>query len=190
MTNEPDKVATDGGELTGSVSAVNPSRQFEELVVPTQYWLRQRIPPGVSVGIPCVRTAAEVRRIGAWLAALETGCLSPTTERQQEFVAMCFGRRAPVTEIEHLWSCYMLRRYSDRQQVCICAEPEEKSCQYETGWNFRGLRICVHCGWALPTCKGKPKGRRWFRAATEALRTANWFLVLSNRLDQLHQRQS
>lgn len=185
MTNDRSLSVESGVTPTGASSAVVGLERPQELVSPTQFLLRQRIPAEVPVGVPCVRAAEEVRRIGAWLAALEAGCLAPTTLKQQEFVAMCSGRREPEREIEHLWRAYMLRRYSDRRQVCICASPDEKSCQYDTGWTFRGLCICVRCGWAIPRRKGRPNGRRWVVAATEALRTAHWFIRISTALDQL-----
>jgi hypothetical protein len=103
---------------------------------------------------------------------------------------MCSGERDPGTKIEHLWSAYMLRRFSDRRQVCVCADPEEKSCQYETGWTFRAPLICVRCGWSMPRRKGKPKGRRWVQAATAALRTERWFMELTAEFDQLNANQS
>jgi uncharacterized protein YifE (UPF0438 family) len=146
---------------------------------PEQYWLRQRIPEHVSIGVPCVRSAMDVRRIGAWLGALETGRLPPSTALQAQFVAVCEGRLPARTRVELDWERYMLRRFSDRKQVCVCSNPDRKCCEYETGWRFRAQDICVRCGWAFPHSSGRPAGGKWHRIATEALSEAPWFNGLS-----------
>jgi uncharacterized protein YifE (UPF0438 family) len=153
---------------------------------PEQYWLRQRIPEHVSVGVPCVRSAMEVRRIGAWLGALETGRLPPSTALQIQFVDVCAGRLPAQTRVELDWETYMLRRFSDRKQVCVCSNPDQKCCEYETGWKFRAQRICVRCGWALPRRTGRPPGRKWRRIATDALNETPWFMTLALEFEARH----
>jgi uncharacterized protein YifE (UPF0438 family) len=153
---------------------------------PEQYWLRQRIPADIAVGVSCIRSISEIRRIGAWLGALEVGHIVPSTALQNQFVAVCAGYQKATTRIERDWETYMMRRYSDRQRVCVCSKPEEKSSQYGTGWNFRAECICVRCGWTLPRRTGRPTGRRWRRIATEALIAAPWFTVLSLEYERRH----
>lgn len=172
MSSEPDPVDAASTFLCPQLS-------------PSQYWLGHRIPEGVAVGVSCIRAISEIRRIGAWLGALEVGHIPPNTALQNKFVAVCTGRELATTRVERDWETYMVRRYSDRQRVCVCSTPEKKCSQYDTGWNFRAECICVRCGWTLPRRTGRPTGRKWRRIATEALMAAPWFAALSLDFNRL-----
>lgn len=141
-------------------------------------WLRQRIPVEVPLGVSVVHHQVELRKRGVWLSGLELGFLAPFTDRQRRFVDVVHGRSTPATEIERLWLAFMRRRFADRVKVCVCDTPLEKCCRYETGWSFRGERICTSCGWTIDGRVDLPGDREWLRIASDALHEAPWLAGL------------
>jgi uncharacterized protein YifE (UPF0438 family) len=139
-------------------------------------WLRQRIPVDVPLGVRVVHDQIALRKLGVWMSGLELGFLAPLTERQRRFVEVVGGRASPATEFERLWLAFMRRRFADRAKVCVCDRPLQKCCQYDTGWSFRGERICTSCGWTIDGRVDGPDDREWLRVASDALREAPWFV--------------
>lgn len=63
-----------------------------------------------------------LRRYGAWMEALDEGKIQPETPEQNEFVAMCRGKREPETKFELVW--WKLRERRKFESEWVGPDPE------------------------------------------------------------------